>query len=95
VLCFLKYFYENTKDFVFDQLCYHFRIWIRGVHGLDKPTRSGQTHPIQPKKVGWVGQAGDMDFKNEKLIKKFGFRVKPTIQPNPTRKIMCLPNPAQ
>ena len=38
-------------------------IATRGVHGLGKPTRSGETHPIQPKKVGWVGQVGGYGFQ--------------------------------
>ncbi|KAK2404582.1 hypothetical protein QL285_053907 [Trifolium repens] len=38
-------------------------IFSKGVHGLGKPTRSGQIHPIQPKKVGWVGQVGGYGFQ--------------------------------
>jgi hypothetical protein len=35
----------------------------RGVHRLGKPTWSGQTHPIQSIKAGWVGQVGGYEFQ--------------------------------
>src|SRR4051812_10066 len=39
---------------------------IRGVHGLGQPTKSGQIHQKNPKKVGWVGQLGGYGFQNYK-----------------------------
>jgi hypothetical protein len=52
---------------------------------LGKPNQPGQTHPIQSKKVGWVGLLGGYGFQNEKSIKKIGFRAKPN--PNPKNSL--------
>jgi hypothetical protein len=51
---------------------------LRGVHGLVKSNRPGQTHPIQ--KMGWVGLLGGYGFQNGKFIKK---RVSDKIEPKP------------
>lgn len=45
----------------------------RGVHGLDKFTKFGQTNPKRSKKIGWV----NMVFKNKNSFKIIRLHVKP------------------
>jgi hypothetical protein len=54
----------------------NYEVHIRGVHELGKLIKSGQTHPIQLKKAGWIGLLSGYGFQNEKIIEKIGFRAK-------------------